>query len=58
MMTTWNNAVGDHKPIPTNHFRAAPPGCSRTGLSYGIRDATDGTSNTIAYAEWLTGNRV
>jgi prepilin-type N-terminal cleavage/methylation domain-containing protein/prepilin-type processing-associated H-X9-DG protein len=26
------------------------------GLAYGVRNCTDGTSNTVAYAEWLVGD--
>ena len=26
------------------------------GVAYGVRDATDGTSQTVAYAEWLVGD--
>ena len=26
------------------------------GIAYGIRDATDGSSNTIAFSEWLAGD--
>jgi prepilin-type N-terminal cleavage/methylation domain-containing protein/prepilin-type processing-associated H-X9-DG protein len=26
------------------------------GISYGIRDCTDGTTNTIAFSEWLVGD--
>jgi prepilin-type N-terminal cleavage/methylation domain-containing protein/prepilin-type processing-associated H-X9-DG protein len=42
-------------------FVAWNPGGGSTGLfaiwtSYGIRDAVDGTSNTIAYSEGMTGN--
>ncbi len=45
---------------PTNPNITTPNGSSGLysyGLSYGIRDAADGTSNTIAFAEMLTGNQ-
>ena len=44
-------------PIPTNQLPNGSSGLFTYGMSYGIQDATDGTSNTIAYAEWLTGNQ-
>ena len=40
--TTWES------PIQT-------PGMFAVWASYGVRDCTDGTSNTIAFAESLTG---
>ena len=40
---------------PPTRAPSPPRGCSRSGPSYGIRDCTDGTSNTIAFAEALTG---
>jgi prepilin-type N-terminal cleavage/methylation domain-containing protein/prepilin-type processing-associated H-X9-DG protein len=32
------------------------PGLFAWAVSYGVQHCTDGTSNTIAYAEWLCGN--
>src|SRR5262249_32850807 len=32
------------------------PGLFAYGISYGVQACTDGTSNTVAYAEWLVGD--
>jgi len=63
----WSNITGGPgysscAPDPFN-IAGGQPGCEpySTGLfcywiSYGIRDATDGTSNTVAYSESLVGD--
>ena len=56
-MTSWNNAVGDSQANANQPLPGGSSGMFTYGDSYGIRDATDGTSSTIAYAEWLTGNQ-
>lgn len=52
------------QPNPLNLGGSGQPGCSpyATGLfaywiSYGIRDCTDGTSNTVAFSESLVGDQ-
>jgi prepilin-type N-terminal cleavage/methylation domain-containing protein/prepilin-type processing-associated H-X9-DG protein len=60
----WNNGPGyaSCQPDPLN-IAGGNPGCQpySTGLfcywyAFGIRDCTDGTSNTIAYSESLVGD--
>jgi prepilin-type N-terminal cleavage/methylation domain-containing protein/prepilin-type processing-associated H-X9-DG protein len=55
--TAGNGSGWDNNVLPYNH---QPPtgtsGMFAYALSYGIESATDGTSNTIAYAEWLVGD--
>jgi prepilin-type N-terminal cleavage/methylation domain-containing protein/prepilin-type processing-associated H-X9-DG protein len=49
---------GDSGPGLATNFQI-PHGSSGLfsfGVAYGIRDCTDGTSNTVAYAEWLVGD--
>jgi prepilin-type N-terminal cleavage/methylation domain-containing protein/prepilin-type processing-associated H-X9-DG protein len=55
--TTGGNYAWDNNPIPWNC--QDPMGCVGMfawGNSYGVQHCTDGTSNTVAYAEWLVGN--
>ena len=52
---TWGNGCNE-----SNYWGCVQGGPSTGmftyGLSYGVRDASDGTSNTIAFAEKLVGN--
>jgi prepilin-type processing-associated H-X9-DG protein len=43
------NFVGTYTNPPNGIFKYA-------GAAYGVRDVTDGTSNTIAFGEWKTGD--
>jgi prepilin-type N-terminal cleavage/methylation domain-containing protein/prepilin-type processing-associated H-X9-DG protein len=61
----WNNGpgYGSCQPDPFNVYGGGPTGCQpySTGLfcywvSFGIKDCTDGTSQTIAYSESLVGD--
>jgi len=59
--TTTGSLTGwtDNPPPPNGNCYQKPTGSSGAftfGLSYGVRDFTDGTSNTVAYSEWLTGD--
>ncbi len=40
----------------TTRIRWAASACSAGGSAYGVQACTDGTTNTVAYAEWLVGN--
>ncbi|QDV34256.1 DUF1559 domain-containing protein [Tautonia plasticadhaerens] len=44
-------------PVPRNAVPADSSGMFTFGKSYNIAAARDGTSNTIAFAEWLTGEQ-
>jgi len=59
----WGTGYGGCTPDPMNIQGGTPSGCTpySTGMfaywiSYGIQNATDGTSNTIIFAESLVGN--
>ncbi len=55
--TTGGNYAWDNNPLPYNS--QDPMGCVGMfgwGVAYGVQACTDGTSNTVAYAEWLVGN--
>ena len=55
--TTGGNYAWDCNNAATNH--QDPMGCVGMfgwAVSYGVQHCTDGTSNTIAYAEWLVGD--
>ncbi len=44
-------------PVPYNYQNPmGSPGIFAYGISYGVQACTDGTSNTVAYAEWLVGD--
>ena len=51
----WDNA-SPANPTYNNQLPGNTTGLFTYGNSYGIRDATDGSSQTIAYAEWLVGD--
>ncbi|QEH34871.1 Type II secretion system protein G precursor [Aquisphaera giovannonii] len=55
--TAGNGSGWSDNVLPQNH---QPPtgtsGMFAYALSYGIESATDGSSNTIAFAEWLVGD--
>jgi prepilin-type N-terminal cleavage/methylation domain-containing protein/prepilin-type processing-associated H-X9-DG protein len=55
--TTGGNYAWSCANLATNHQN--PAGCVGMfgwAVSYGVQHCTDGTSNTIAYAEWLVGD--
>ncbi len=49
----WSNTGG---PPLYNQQPSGSTGMFTFALPYGVRDCTDGTSNTVAYAEWLVGD--
>jgi prepilin-type N-terminal cleavage/methylation domain-containing protein/prepilin-type processing-associated H-X9-DG protein len=49
----WSNAGG---PPFYNQQPSGSTGMFTFARAYGVRDCTDGTSNTVAYAEWLVGD--
>jgi prepilin-type N-terminal cleavage/methylation domain-containing protein/prepilin-type processing-associated H-X9-DG protein len=54
-LTSWGNA----KTPPNGFCNQQPSGSSGAftfGLAYGLRDMVDGSTNTIAYSEWLVGD--
>jgi len=53
VMYTWKDAPGppDYQQVPTGST-----GLFAFNRPYGVRNCTDGTSNTVAYAEWLVGD--
>jgi prepilin-type N-terminal cleavage/methylation domain-containing protein/prepilin-type processing-associated H-X9-DG protein len=55
--TAGNGSGWDNNVLPYNH--QTPIGTSGMfayAMAYGVQAATDGTSNTIAFAEWLVGD--
>ena len=48
-------ATPEGRRITTRHLPVRR-GCSRFAIPYGVKHCTDGTSNTVAYAEWLVGD--
>jgi prepilin-type N-terminal cleavage/methylation domain-containing protein/prepilin-type processing-associated H-X9-DG protein len=49
----WNGTNG---PPQYNQTPSGSTGMFTFALAYGVRHCTDGTSNTLAYAEWLVGD--
>ncbi len=49
----WNATNG---PPQYNQTPSGSTGMFTFALAYGIRNCTDGSSNTVAYAEWLVGD--
>ncbi len=50
---TWSNTGG---PPNYNQTPSGSTGLFCYGIPYGVTHCTDGTSNTVAYAEWLVGD--
>ena len=51
-MYNWTNAANArNSQVPTGSS-----GMFTFAIPYGIRDCTDGTSNTVAYSEWVVGD--
>ena len=50
---TWSNTGG---PPLYNQQPSGSTGMFTFAIPYGVRNCTDGTSNTVAYAEWLVGD--
>ena len=50
---TWSDTGG---PPNYNQTPSGSTGMFCFGIPYGVRNCTDGTSNTVAYAEWLVGD--
>jgi prepilin-type N-terminal cleavage/methylation domain-containing protein/prepilin-type processing-associated H-X9-DG protein len=51
-MFNWTN----NPPQINNQVPSGSSGMFCFGIPYGIRDCTDGTSNTVAYSEWVVGD--
>jgi prepilin-type N-terminal cleavage/methylation domain-containing protein/prepilin-type processing-associated H-X9-DG protein len=49
----WSNASG---PPLYNQQPSGSTGMFTFAIPYGVKHCTDGTSNTVAYAEWLVGD--
>jgi prepilin-type N-terminal cleavage/methylation domain-containing protein/prepilin-type processing-associated H-X9-DG protein len=49
----WSTSSG---PPLYNQQPSGSTGMFTFALAYGVRNCTDGTSNTVAYAEWLVGD--
>jgi prepilin-type N-terminal cleavage/methylation domain-containing protein/prepilin-type processing-associated H-X9-DG protein len=49
----WSNASG---PPLYNQQPSGSTGMFTFAIPYGVQNCTDGTSNTVAYAEWLVGD--
>jgi prepilin-type N-terminal cleavage/methylation domain-containing protein/prepilin-type processing-associated H-X9-DG protein len=55
--TAGNGSGWDNNLLPYNHqLPIGTSGMFAYAISYGVESATDGTSNTIAFAEWLVGD--
>jgi prepilin-type N-terminal cleavage/methylation domain-containing protein/prepilin-type processing-associated H-X9-DG protein len=56
--STWGmyNWVNPGPGVYNNQTPAGSSGMFCFGIPYGIRDCNDGTSNTIAFSEWLVGD--
>lgn len=52
-MYNWVNPGQD---VWQNQKASGSTGMFTHAIAYGVRDATDGTSNTIAYSEWVVGD--
>jgi prepilin-type N-terminal cleavage/methylation domain-containing protein/prepilin-type processing-associated H-X9-DG protein len=50
---TWSNTGG---PPNYNQTPSGSTGMFTFAIPYGVKHCTDGTSNTVAYAEWLVGD--
>jgi len=50
----WNGATGNS--APNGLFKFGGSDNNETSVGLGIRDVLDGTSNTIAFGEWRTGD--
>jgi prepilin-type N-terminal cleavage/methylation domain-containing protein/prepilin-type processing-associated H-X9-DG protein len=50
---TWDGTGG---PPLYNQKPSGSTGMFTFAIAYGVRSCTDGTSNTVAYAEWLVGD--
>jgi len=46
----------DQAPATNSQKPHGSAGMFTFGMAYGIRDCTDGTSNTVAFSEWLVGD--
>ncbi|WZO99359.1 DUF1559 domain-containing protein [Isosphaeraceae bacterium EP7] len=55
--TTTNGSGWEDSATPRNHQTATgSSGMFTFSQAYGVQDCTDGTSNTLAFAEWLVGD--